>query len=91
MLTNGILRLLEGEGVQVGDIKVRQLGGNIYGVTQVLTRCQRLEQARNPLKLKFSRVDPLGEFLSLASMSKTRLPGELVRDIFGRLDIFTLW
>lgn len=51
---------------------------------------KRLDQARDPLKLKFSRIDPLGEFLSLSLMSKTSLPGELVRDIFGRLDIFTL-
>jgi F-box/TPR repeat protein Pof3 len=29
--------------------------------------------------------------LSLSLMSKASLPGELVRDIFGRLDIFTLW
>jgi hypothetical protein len=27
LLTNGILRLLEGEGAQVEEIKVRQLGG----------------------------------------------------------------
>ncbi|PTB39070.1 uncharacterized protein TrAFT101_007096 [Trichoderma asperellum] len=71
LLTNGILRLLGGDGVQMGDIK-------------------RLDQARDPLKLRFSKFDPLGEFLSLGLMSKTSLPGELVRDIFGRFDIFTL-
>ncbi|KAL7922569.1 hypothetical protein ACQKWADRAFT_291792 [Trichoderma austrokoningii] len=71
LLTNGILRLIEGESVQAEDIK-------------------RLDQARDPFKLRFSKIDPLGEFLSVAEKSKTSLPGELVRDIFGRLDIPTL-
>ncbi|KAH6604649.1 hypothetical protein Trco_006356 [Trichoderma cornu-damae] len=51
---------------------------------------ERLDKARNPLKPKFSKVDPLGSFASLSWMSKARLPGELVRMIFGRLELSTL-
>jgi hypothetical protein len=57
----------------------------------MLTRCQRLDQARNPLKSKFGKVDPLDSFLCLSWMSKAHLPGELVRDIFGRLELSSLW
>ncbi|KAL7958715.1 hypothetical protein V8C34DRAFT_282074 [Trichoderma compactum] len=51
---------------------------------------RRLDKARNPLKPKFARVDPLGDFLSLSWMSKAHLPPELILDIFGRLELSML-
>ncbi|KAL6805816.1 hypothetical protein J3E68DRAFT_389490 [Trichoderma sp. SZMC 28012] len=51
---------------------------------------RRLDKARNPLKPKFAKVDPLGDFLSLSWMSKAHLPTELILDIFGRLELSTL-
>ncbi|KAL6878739.1 hypothetical protein J3F83DRAFT_254352 [Trichoderma novae-zelandiae] len=49
-----------------------------------------LDKARNPLKSKYAKVDPLGSFVSLSWMSTAYLPPELIRDIFGRLDLSTL-
>ncbi|KAL7936916.1 hypothetical protein V8C35DRAFT_294190 [Trichoderma chlorosporum] len=51
---------------------------------------RRLDNARNPLKPKFAKVDPLSTFLSLSWMSKAYLPPELILDIFGRLELSTL-
>ncbi|KAL7799084.1 hypothetical protein V8C37DRAFT_366504 [Trichoderma ceciliae] len=51
---------------------------------------RRLDKARKPLKSKFGKVDPLGGFVSLSWMSKAHLPAELVRDIFGQLELSTL-
>ncbi|KAL7914835.1 hypothetical protein GGI35DRAFT_435384 [Trichoderma velutinum] len=51
---------------------------------------RRLDKARNPLKPKFAKVDPLGDFLSLSWMSKAHLPTELILDIFGRLELSML-
>ncbi|KAL7942196.1 hypothetical protein V8C42DRAFT_332815 [Trichoderma barbatum] len=51
---------------------------------------RRLDKARNPLKPKFAKVDPLSSFLSLSWMSKAHLPPELILDIFGRLELSTL-
>ncbi|EGR47672.1 uncharacterized protein TRIREDRAFT_108530 [Trichoderma reesei QM6a] len=49
-----------------------------------------LDKARNPLKLKYAKVDPLGSFLSLSWMSTAHLPFELIWNIFGRMDLAAL-
>ncbi|KAL7814695.1 hypothetical protein V8C44DRAFT_325896 [Trichoderma aethiopicum] len=49
-----------------------------------------LDKARNPLKLKYAKVDPLDSFVSLSWMSTAQLPLELVWNIFDHFDISTL-
>lgn len=91
VLTDGILIFLERGDFEVDDLRVRLFILSSWLKNSMLTRIKRLDKARNPLKPKFAKVDPLGDFLSLSWMSKAHLPTELIMDIFGRLELSTLW